>query len=188
MTADERFDRLEHITAGIAEERQKDREEYKALWRDRQRRTNDLRNQVEALAVETRLRFEQVADRFDRSATAWISSPPSRTLKTRPWENASTSSSPPSGSSSPKGKDRTNEGNQPRSTLPECAPRHAGRRTATRPTTSPASRAAHQNSTGEWPNGFSTWTSSYWRPAWKSSESRYRAPERWAAASMRASQ
>jgi len=66
MTADERFDRLEHITAGIAEERHKDREEYKALWRDSQRQTNDLRNQVGALAVETRLRFEQVADRFDQ--------------------------------------------------------------------------------------------------------------------------
>jgi methyl-accepting chemotaxis protein len=73
MTIEERFDRIEHLTAGIAEERRKDREEYKTLWRDGQRQINELgiglnalRNKVEDLAVETRLRFEQVADRFDQ--------------------------------------------------------------------------------------------------------------------------
>ena len=73
MTIEERFDRIEHLTAGIAEERRKDREEYKTLWRDGQRQINELgaglnslRNKVDDLAVETRLRFDQVADRFDQ--------------------------------------------------------------------------------------------------------------------------
>ena len=61
MTTDQRLDRIEHLTAGIAEERNKDREEYKALWRDTQAQLN-------ALATDTRLRFEQVANRFDQVA------------------------------------------------------------------------------------------------------------------------
>jgi len=69
LTVEERFERIEHITAGLAEERRKDREEYRQLWRDTQRRINDLatgmvdlRRQVSELAVETRLRIEQLAD------------------------------------------------------------------------------------------------------------------------------
>ena len=61
MTIDQRLDRIEHLTAGIAEERRKDRDEYKELWRDTQR-------QLDALATDTRLRFEQVANRFDQIA------------------------------------------------------------------------------------------------------------------------
>jgi len=57
MTIEERFERIEHLTAGMAEERRKDREEYKALWRDTQRH-------IDELAVETRLRFNQVADQI----------------------------------------------------------------------------------------------------------------------------
>jgi len=71
MTADERLDRIEHITAAIAEERRKDREEYKTLWRDTQRQINELasgmvglRQHVDELAVETRLRIQDVNDRL----------------------------------------------------------------------------------------------------------------------------
>lgn len=39
MTIEERFER---ITAGLAEERHKDREEYKTLWRDTQRQLDEL--------------------------------------------------------------------------------------------------------------------------------------------------
>jgi septal ring factor EnvC (AmiA/AmiB activator) len=46
MTTDERFERIEHVTAGIAEERRKDREEYRTLWRDTQRQLNDLTGKV----------------------------------------------------------------------------------------------------------------------------------------------
>jgi hypothetical protein len=64
VTTEERFERIEHLTAGMAEERRKDREEYKALWRDTQRAIDDLGRHVEALAVDTRVRFEQVADQL----------------------------------------------------------------------------------------------------------------------------
>jgi TolA-binding protein len=42
MTIEERFERIEHVTAGLAEERRKDREEYRQLWRDTQRQLNEL--------------------------------------------------------------------------------------------------------------------------------------------------
>ena len=42
MTIEERFERIEHVTAGLAEERRKDREEYRQLWRETQRQINDL--------------------------------------------------------------------------------------------------------------------------------------------------
>ncbi len=77
MTADERLGRIEHITAAIAEERRKDREEYKTLWRDTQRQINELasgmvelRQNVDSLAVETRLRFDQLGDRIDQLVSA----------------------------------------------------------------------------------------------------------------------
>jgi hypothetical protein len=69
MTTEERLDRIELITAGIAEERRKDRDEYKTLLRETQRHITDLaagmvdlRRQVSDLAVETRIRFEELAD------------------------------------------------------------------------------------------------------------------------------
>jgi uncharacterized protein YlxW (UPF0749 family) len=42
MTTEERFERIEHVTAGLAEERRKDREEYRQLWRDTQRQIYEL--------------------------------------------------------------------------------------------------------------------------------------------------
>jgi len=75
MTAEERLDRIEHITAGIAEERRRDREEYKALWRQNQdqwRQTQDqidklthglveLGRQLGELATETSIRIRELA-------------------------------------------------------------------------------------------------------------------------------
>jgi hypothetical protein len=71
MTTEERFERIEHLTAGIAEERRKDREEYKALWRDTQRQLNEVSIRLvqlsevdtEARAADKRLeaRIEQLA-------------------------------------------------------------------------------------------------------------------------------
>jgi hypothetical protein len=72
MTTDERFERIEHVTATLAEERRKDRDEYKTLWRDTQRQLselatglNTLSSHVDELAVETRIRFEELGDRID---------------------------------------------------------------------------------------------------------------------------
>jgi septal ring factor EnvC (AmiA/AmiB activator) len=42
MTAEERFERIGHVTAGLAEERRKDREEFRQLWRDTQRQIHEL--------------------------------------------------------------------------------------------------------------------------------------------------
>ena len=52
MTVEERFDRIEHYTAGLIEERRRDREEYKMLWRD----TNAA---IQRLSDETRAGFEE---------------------------------------------------------------------------------------------------------------------------------
>jgi DNA anti-recombination protein RmuC len=68
VTADERLDRIEHLTAGIAEERKKDREEYKTLWRDGQRQINELAHHIGQLAVETRIRFEEIGQRIEQLA------------------------------------------------------------------------------------------------------------------------
>lgn len=54
MTTEERFERIEHLTAGLAEERRKDRDEYKMLWRDTQRQLNELSTRVLQLAEEGR--------------------------------------------------------------------------------------------------------------------------------------
>lgn len=68
MTTEERFQRIEALTAGLAEERRKDREEYKSVWRDTQRHIQDTQHQLEQLArhvdefaVETRLRMQALA-------------------------------------------------------------------------------------------------------------------------------
>jgi len=72
MTPEERFAQIEHFTAAIAEQRRKDREEYKTLWRDQQRQIETINRQIESihrevqqLAVETRLRIEEVGDQIE---------------------------------------------------------------------------------------------------------------------------
>jgi flagellar hook-associated protein FlgK len=49
MTVEERFERIEHVTAGLVEDRRRDREEYKMLWRDTQRQLNELAVRVNDL-------------------------------------------------------------------------------------------------------------------------------------------
>jgi gas vesicle protein len=69
MTTEERLQRIEHLTAGIAEERRRDRDEYKTLWRDTQQQidrateaTANLARQVDRLAIETRSRIAELAE------------------------------------------------------------------------------------------------------------------------------
>jgi hypothetical protein len=64
MTIEERFERIEHLTAGLAEERRKDREEYKELWRSTQSHLDNLSLHVDELAVETRNRIQEVDERL----------------------------------------------------------------------------------------------------------------------------
>src|ERR1017187_3322417 len=54
MTAEERLNRIEHVTAALAEERRKDREEYRQLGRDTQRQITETNDAVARLAHETR--------------------------------------------------------------------------------------------------------------------------------------
>jgi glycine/D-amino acid oxidase-like deaminating enzyme len=100
MTTEERFERIEHVTAGLAEERRKDREEFRALWRDTQRQLNDLTIKVAAIADgldragaritelaeeaaardrETDRRFRETDARIDKLVIAigqWMARPP----------------------------------------------------------------------------------------------------------------
>ena len=46
MTTEEQLERIEHLTAGLAEERRKNRDEFKTLWRDTQRQINELSARV----------------------------------------------------------------------------------------------------------------------------------------------
>jgi hypothetical protein len=59
VTTEERFERIEHVTAGLAEERRKDREEFRALWRDTQRHIDEVAVNLSKLTV-------QVAEMDDR--------------------------------------------------------------------------------------------------------------------------
>ena len=84
MTTDERFERIEHVTAGLAEDRRKDREEFRALWRDTQRQLDQLAGRVDGIAThldtfilesaervrETDRRFRETDSRIDRLVAA----------------------------------------------------------------------------------------------------------------------
>ena len=60
MTTDERFERIEHVTAGLAEERRRDREEFRQLWRDTQRQINEVATNLNQLT----LKVAEVDDRL----------------------------------------------------------------------------------------------------------------------------
>jgi hypothetical protein len=84
MTIDERFERIEHISAGLAEERRRDRETDRALWRDTQRQLDQLASRVDAIAThldafiveaaardrETDRRFRETDARIERVISA----------------------------------------------------------------------------------------------------------------------
>lgn len=72
MTIDERFARIEQVTAGLAEDRRKDREEFRGLWRDTQKQLNELTDKVAGLgdriaeiAEESRAADQRVAARIE---------------------------------------------------------------------------------------------------------------------------
>ena len=62
MTTEERFERIEHVTAGLVEERRKDREEFRQLWRDTQRHIDEVAVNLGKLTV-------QVVEMDDRLGT-----------------------------------------------------------------------------------------------------------------------
>lgn len=52
MTTEERFERIEHVTAGLFEERRKDRDESRQLWRDTQRQLNEITTKINDLTLK----------------------------------------------------------------------------------------------------------------------------------------
>src|SRR5437773_590445 len=75
MTVEERFERIEHITAGMVEQGRKDREENRQLWRDTQRQIADLTRKIAdtndaivRLGEESRAADQRLEDRMDRMA------------------------------------------------------------------------------------------------------------------------
>jgi hypothetical protein len=68
MTTEERLDRIEHITAGIAEERRKDRDEYKGLWRDTQRQLNEMGARLLQMSEENQEADRRLEARIDQLA------------------------------------------------------------------------------------------------------------------------
>jgi hypothetical protein len=66
MTSEERFERIEHVTAMLVEERKRDREEYKQHWRDTNREIQATQEVIRNLAAETEQRFRQTDERLAR--------------------------------------------------------------------------------------------------------------------------
>ena len=68
MTTEERFERIEHVTAGLAEERCRDREEFRQLWRDTQRQINDVATHLNVLTVKVADMHDRLGERIERLA------------------------------------------------------------------------------------------------------------------------
>src|SRR3954465_6965282 len=75
MTIEERFERIEQVTAGVPEERRKDREENRQIWRDTQRQINELtlkvadtNDSITRLAEEMREADRRMGERLAKLA------------------------------------------------------------------------------------------------------------------------
>lgn len=62
MTIDERFQRIERVTAWLAEAHHKEREEARVLWRNTQRQIDDLTYKL----AETRDHIEAIVAHLDK--------------------------------------------------------------------------------------------------------------------------
>jgi hypothetical protein len=72
VTIEERFERIEHITAGLAEEHRRDHEENRQLWRNTQRQidqlTADTNAAITRLGTEMREADRRLGERIDQLA------------------------------------------------------------------------------------------------------------------------
>jgi uncharacterized protein YlxW (UPF0749 family) len=67
MTAEERFERIEFVTAALVEERRRDREEYRQLWRDTQHKFEETAKRFEETAGQIRdltAKMDRLAEEF----------------------------------------------------------------------------------------------------------------------------
>ncbi|MBV8732698.1 MAG: hypothetical protein JO336_23045 [Acidobacteriia bacterium] len=65
MTIDERLDRIEHVTAGMAEQWHREREENRQLWRDTQRRIEEVDQRLGKRIEEVNRNVEEVSRNVD---------------------------------------------------------------------------------------------------------------------------
>ena len=68
LTIEERLDRIEHITAGLAEEHRRDHEENRQRWRDSQRQINELSARVFQMGEELREADRRLERRIEQLA------------------------------------------------------------------------------------------------------------------------
>ena len=70
MTIEERLARIEHVTAGIAEERRKDRETDRALWRETQQQIHDVGARLNELTIKVATLGDRIAEIAEESRAA----------------------------------------------------------------------------------------------------------------------
>jgi len=68
MTTEERLNRIEHVTAGLAEQHRKDHEEDRQLWRDTQRQITELSARTIELSNRTLQMGDELRHAIDRMA------------------------------------------------------------------------------------------------------------------------
>lgn len=67
MTIDERLNRIEHWTAGMAEERRRDREETRALWRETQEQIMRTQRHLDEFIIQSREADDRLRERIEAS-------------------------------------------------------------------------------------------------------------------------
>ena len=68
MTIDERFARIEHVTAGLDEQFRREREENRELWRDTEKRLAAANDAITRLAEASREADRRLGQRMDQLA------------------------------------------------------------------------------------------------------------------------
>jgi 23S rRNA maturation-related 3'-5' exoribonuclease YhaM len=70
MTIDERLARIEHVTAGIDEQRRKDREADRALWREAQQQIHEVSARLNDLTIKVATLGDRIAEIAEESRAA----------------------------------------------------------------------------------------------------------------------
>ncbi|PWT98493.1 MAG: hypothetical protein C5B51_29185 [Terriglobia bacterium] len=65
MTPEERFERIEYVTAGPADQLKKDTEENRLLWRDTQRQLHELSTAVTRFVEASLARDQRLGERIE---------------------------------------------------------------------------------------------------------------------------
>lgn len=69
MTVEERFERIEHVTAALVEERRKDREEYRQLWRETNQAITRLADESRAADARLEQKIDRIAEELGQQIT-----------------------------------------------------------------------------------------------------------------------